>query len=355
MPTDRRVFLVGPDYRAMKGGVSSVLSNLANSSLLADHFALVELATVQEGSSFHKLVFAFKQICSLLKRGDGKSLCHIHICSGLSCWRKLLFLKAAQVKGMKTILHLHGAEFKEFFQGLPSFSKALVRNSFDSADVVIALSESWKEYLESDLGLKNVRVVRNSIDCSRYPMGLPNSSLVVFVGELCERKGVYDLVEALKIVRKANSNFKCVLAGNGEVEKVREIVREAGLEDNVVCPGWLADGDIANLLCRSSIQVLPSYHEGLPMSLIEGMACGNAIVASSIPEIVEEVGGDGSILIAPGNAVELACALLGLLGDMRRVQAMALANRHRAEMEYDNAIVHAQLTEIYNELFDLLP
>lgn len=343
---------MGPDRATMKGGVAAVLNNLMESSVLGGRFELRELATVREGGAFDKVLFMGRQLRLLRKDYDSSWVCHIHICSGTSCWRKLVFLKIAQSVGMRTILHLHGAEFKDFVATLPKLGRKAVRAAFASADVVVALSESWKRYLQEEFSLANVRVINNSIDCAHYPVAISDSLLIAFVGELCERKGVYDLVEALKELKGSEIRFQCVLAGNGEVEKVSDMITLAGLCDCVTCLGWVDKDGIADLLRRSSIQVLPSYHEGFPVSLVEGMACGNAIVASTIPGVVEAVGGEGSILVDPGDVAGLARALRDLLGDGEKARAMALANRHRVESKYDNEITHAQLAVIYDELFD---
>lgn len=108
------------------------------------------------------------------------------------------------------------------------------------------------------------------------------------------------------------------MAGDGEVEQVRARVAERGLEDRVAVLGWVDGEKKLELLRNAAAVVLPSYHEGLPMAILEGMAAGKAIISTTVGAIPEVVTGGNGTLVEPGDVIALAQALLQYGGNGRR-------------------------------------
>jgi len=108
-------------------------------------------------------------------------------------------------------------------------------------------------------------------------------------------------------------------------------------------------------LARTDVVVLPSYWEGLPVSLIEALSAGKAIVASRVggnPELVMD--GTNGLLVPPGDAPALAQALLTLSGDPERVRRMGLASRQRfAAGGFAPAAVAAQHLDAYRRAIEV--
>ena len=98
--------------------------------------------------------------------------------------------------------------------------------------------------------------------------------------------------------------------------------------------------------------VLPSYHEGLPMAILEGMAAGKAIISTTvgaIPEVVEEENG---ILVKPGDVPALAEALLRCSGDAEGLRRMSEKNREKAEQAFSLRRMHQRLAEYYRQVME---
>ncbi len=101
------------------------------------------------------------------------------------------------------------------------------------------------------------------------------------------------------------------MAGDGDIDRCKQIVEEKNLKSNIFIVGWADFDKKLELLKKSSVLVLPSYNEGLPMAILEGMACGKAIISTTVGAIQEVVKKKkNGILIEPGDVEKLSEALI---------------------------------------------
>ena len=170
----------------------------------------------------------------------------------------------------------------------------------------------------------------------------PGAPVVTMASRLLYDKGVVEFVEAARAIRALRPDAAFVLAGErdpGNRESVTERDLEAWRESgDVVLPGQV--GDVPGLLAISDVVALPSYHEGVPRSLIEAAAMGRAIVATDIPgaaAVVED--GVNGTLVAPRDAGALADAIGVLLDDAELRGRYGCAGRRKAEREFDERVV----------------
>ena len=129
-------------------------------------------------------------------------------------------------------------------------------------------------------------------------------------------KGCYDMVDVTKRVAEVVPDIKMVVAGAGEIEQVKSKATEEGVAEYFVFPGWVRGEQKEKLLKESDVFFLPSYTEGMPMSVLDAMGYALPIVATNvggIPRIVHE-GKNGSIR-EPGDAVGFAEAIIRILTD----------------------------------------
>ncbi|WP_321169864.1 glycosyltransferase family 4 protein [Salinigranum rubrum] len=169
---------------------------------------------------------------------------------------------------------------------------------------------------------------------------------MVFVSNLIERKGVRELVTALgSVLADDRGSLRVDIAGDGPLSDLVESLAEE--HQRVTYHGYVSEERKRALLERGSVYVLPSYAEGLPIALLEGMAGGNAAVATtvgSIPEVVDDRSGR---LVEPGDDDALAAALESLVASPTTVQEMARRNRSLIETRYSWERVVTQLVEAY--------
>ncbi len=189
----------------------------------------------------------------------------------------------------------------------------------------------------------------------RDALGIPEGAPVVaMASRLLYDKGVAEFVEAARAVRARRPDAVFVLAGErdpGNRESVTErdlaAWRESG---DVALPGHVSD--VPCLLAISDVVALPSYHEGVPRSLIEAAAMGKAIVTTNIPgaaAVVED--GVNGTLVAPRDAGALAGAIGTLLDDAELRERYGNAGRRKAEREFDERAVAARYVAEYARLW----
>ena len=201
------------------------------------------------------------------------------------------------------------------------------------ADVLIAVSQAGAD------GLRVVGRARPPIRVIPYSVSpLPAAEPLAHTGfvltcfaRLHPQKGQPVLIEALAQVAPQAPDVRLLLAGVGPTRAALEAqVARLGLEQQVTFLGLVSRAELPTLLARTDVVVLPSYWEGLPVSLIEALSAGKAIVASRVggnPELVSD--GVNGLLVPPGDASALAKALLSLANDPERVRQMGAASRER--------------------------
>ncbi len=287
--------------------------------------------------------------CLLTNRVE---LVHCHAAMWGSFWRKGLFASIARLFGIPVVLHLHGSEMKLFWAAQRPWVQHLIRRHLELASRVVVLSESWKIFIETIAPRAKITVVPNYV-CLPRPAAPQerNDATILFLGLIGPRKGTFDLIRAFAAVRHRHPKARLILGGNGEVAEAARLAADLRIENNVVLAGWV-DGEAKVALLRSApIYALPSYNEGLPMSVLEAMAAGLAVVATrvgGIPELVTD-GVDGKLL-EPGDLDGLADALLTLIGNSALRTRLAAAGRRRIESHYSDSVVLPRLHRIYEEV-----
>jgi glycosyltransferase involved in cell wall biosynthesis len=191
------------------------------------------------------------------------------------------------------------------------------------------------------------------VDLDAFPVApLPERPVVLMLGRLLASKGVNEFLEAAAIVRQQRPDITFELAGlletgNDAVSDAR--IQEAVEQGDIVYLGFLKDQDLVReAIRRSCLYALPSWHEGTPHSTLEAMSTGRPIVTTDTRGCRETVrDGVNGLLVPVRDAQRLADAILKVLADQGRHEAMAAESRRMAEEIFDASEV-AQL--IMNEM-----
>lgn len=226
------------------------------------------------------------------------------------------------------------------------------RKVLNSADEITTVSARCKDELQSWYGIKkDIKVVGNGVSTSFFT---PHANeikepYVLYAGNLHSKKGVPDLIRSAVYIRQEYPDMKFIITGSGLTEMyLRRLVHRLNLDKNVSFVGHLDQTKLLGYYQNATVCVLPSYHEGLPTTLLEAMACGIPTVATDIggnSEVV--VDGETGFLTPPHAPPKLAEAILRLLGDEQLRKTMAINARKRAEERYDWDIITSKIEECY--------
>ena len=347
-----KVLVVGSSLRDM-GGIVSVIKNIEESSI-SQLYPMQRIETYITGSVFSRLlIFIQGYLKFWMKLYTFKpDIVHIHMANNGSFYRKSLFLLTARKLFRKSvILHIHAASFDEFYNKFP-LQRKYCHYILNQADKLIVLSQTWREYFATIVPDNAIEVLYNGVFV-KAP--LPRTQQVavnaLFLGRLGERKGVYDLLQSIQQLKANGVTAVFNLAGDGEVNEVKAVVQQYGIEDCVNVLGWINGEQKEKLMQEADFLVLPSYHEGLPMAILEAMNCGLPIISTTvggIPEVITS--GHNGLLIEPGDVHGLTAALNVLITDEEVRIKMGAYNTEIISERFDINLLMGRLSGIYDAL-----
>lgn len=352
-----KVVMIGADRR-VKGGVSAVVNNLYQAGL-DKRVDLTYIGTMVDGGRAKKARRAAAALLQFLFALPGADLVHVNMAADASCYRKILFMKAAKLFHKKIVLHEHGGDFQGFYENRCSErARRIIRKTLNKADLFLVLSEEWKQFFSGIVDPAKIHVLENCVPAPDKEKTDYSSHQVLFLGRLCREKGIGELLSAVPEIKKEVPDFKLILGGFWEKGNEALKKKAEALRDTVECPGWVRPVERAKLFETCSIFVLPTWFEGQPVSLLEAMAAGLCVTASAvggIPQILEAgtaalpAGWDGpGVLMEPQNAHMLAQVLVRLLKDQALREKIGMRARARVCGHYNIDGYVDRLMEFYD-------
>lgn len=334
-----------------RGGVATVVSLLRQNGLF-EREGVCYVSTHAEGSRAAKVGAALKGLLRTLAcLARGQDIVHAHAASKGSFVRKSVLLALARASGAKTVFHLHGACFDSFIEGSHPLMQRWIRHTLEKSAVVIALSSRWASYLNGFAPRARIVVIPNSVP---LPPGGPDRAepgRILFLGQVEPRKGIYELVDALALLKDRYPQLKLAVGGQGELAQLKARAAALGVADRIEELGWVTAGRKQDELARAAIFCLPSHAEGLPMALLEAMAAGKAVVSTGVGGIPDALrDGDNGLMVEPGNVEGLAAALGKLLGDDGERRRLGARARATIEQEFESGVVIGQISAVYQQL-----
>ncbi len=312
------VLFVGPDYHA-QGGIAAVLETYSE-NIRPFKF----ISTYDHSGALARQFLFLKAIFSLIRRlttDKDIRIVHAHSAAKGSFVRKSILLGLARLFGRKTVLHVHSGSFHTYYEHAGIF-RPYIRYVFRKADVVICLSEKWYEFYSTQFRIRRLAIIRNVIERPAVlprPVSSDGPVKLLFLGLVIEKKGIFDL---LKVMDSYPDLFKdrlhLSIGGKGETDRLEEMLHSKNLSGNVNFEGWVVGEKKNELLRNCDIYILPSYIEGLPISILEAMAYGKPVISTNvggIPEVV--LPGKNGWLFNPGD-----------LDALKKILEEVVNNRH---------------------------
>ncbi len=201
-------------------------------------------------------------------------------------------------------------------------SWAMQRDTLLKADGLAAVSRDTADFVKQVWRInRNIKTIYNAVDSQIFsPNGKKDPCQILFAGRLIPRKGIDVMAQALPLVIKEFPDVQLAVAGadafSSDGKKNSQMLREAIGAKNFEYLGTLPPDQLKIWLRKSSILIMPSYDEGLPLSALEAMASGCALIASTAGGLKELIHHEkDGLLVNPGDAMMLAKAILRLLQD----------------------------------------
>jgi glycosyltransferase involved in cell wall biosynthesis len=226
--------------------------------------------------------------------------------------------------------------------------RSALADKIAAADFIVAISQFHKDfYVAEGARPEDIHIVYCGIDLGDYPYrfrALPTVPRILSFGRLVEKKGFDTLIDACAELKARGRAFECVIAGNGPEEAaLRELIVRLGVDDVVKLtgqpllqeeiPAWLDAGHLFAQPCRWSKD---NDVDGIPRSLMEGMAVGLPSVSTrvaGIPDLV--IDQESGLLVEPADAPALADALERLLLDPALCERLAAGGRRMVEERFN--------------------
>lgn len=270
---------------------------------------------------------------------------HLTTSGQLAIVRDIAILFTARCMRVPSVYHLHFGRVQQI-AGENSLEWRMLAKAIRLAKAVIAIDPGTSATIGQRFRQVQTFRVPNGIYLDELPpCGTPFSlRTVLFLGWVIPTKGITELVYAWAKLKM--TGWRCVVAGPGsEVyrERLLQNFKPVQLE---FLPEQVHD-DAMRLMAASDVFVLPSYTEGFPYVIIEAMALGKSIIATSVGAIPEMLADECGMVIPPKNVDALCSALHQVLSDADLRLAMGARAQHKARTEYSMEKVLEQLVCVW--------
>jgi len=270
--------------------------------------------------------------------------------------------KGIAKKLVKTV-HGLGEPFKGWKRLKTSITSSM-DNSFTRRyfDMIHVVSDDIRRNLEASFGADRLVTIHNAIDEGllvaradggkiRNEFGIdPEDFLIGTAGRMVPVKGYDILLKAARIIVDKNPRVKFLLAGDGPLKlELEKMAENMGLAEDVKFVGFR--DDIIDFLDSLDIFIMTSYHEGIPVVLLEAMALSRPIVATGVGGILEVIeDGKSGILATPSDHVGFAEKCLGLMSEEDLRKSLGQGAKERIKTDFSSAVQKEKIHKLYHQL-----
>lgn len=339
------VLMVGPDMNE-KGGIATVIHNFYD-YYTGDNklFYAASWRSNTKLSTFLKCWFSLRTII----RKRNIQVVHFHVAERGSFLRAT-WLKNLIPKDVKVIFHMHAAEFDIFYQNSSWYVRHYVTKKFNQIDLVVALSTDWQKFYKK-LTNTEVLVMPNAVKVENVNQYNLNSSKVVTIGRIGKRKGTFDLLKVAQQLSLTNVSISFELYGDSigdELDQVKKVITTEQI-NNVKIMGWLDNPQA--IFKTAGLHFLPSYHEGVPMAILETMANGIPNLATDVGGVHEVItNGKNGIIDQPGDIKAMVDQILAFFSNKNLRTRLSNEAFTTIETRYSIAVIFNRWDKVYLNL-----
>ncbi|MHC1724382.1 MAG: glycosyltransferase family 4 protein [Aminipila sp.] len=344
------------NHSSVKGGITSVISQLLNYDWKTEGVDMKFIPTYIETNAVKKLVYfgiSYITIFAFILIYNPDVL-HIHMSYKGSFHRKYMIHKLCKAFGKRDAIHLHGSEFKKFYDEANNKKKSKIRKLLRECDIMIVLGKEWNKTIKEIEPKTKTIVSFNTVKIPSQTVQWNNEcTTVLFLGVLIKRKGVSDLLNAIHLLENEgffnNRKYNFIIAGSGpEEQNLKLECHKLNLDELVTFSGWVDGNTKEKLIKESQLLVLPSYNEGLPIAVLEALSYGMPVISTKVGSINEAVQDDfNGYLVMPGNIKELANTLKLSTDTRNKWEKLSTNSRKQAEDKFDEIKYFDKILNIY--------
>lgn len=349
------VLMIGVSKKT-KGGMWTVVNNYLNSNDYHNNIKIKYISTATIGKPIYRLIYSvigvlrsFIQI--IFKRPQ---LVHIHMSEKGSVWRKGAIVNLCYFLKVPVIIHLHGADFQIWYENISEKSKIRVEKILNKGSKILILGNYWRSFIETIIEERNkIVVLYNSVEEQPY-LYSDKSTDIIFLGAVIERKGIIDLIDAIDLIRnKIPQKWRLRIFGPTFNLDIEKIINDKNLHEYINYEGFIEAETIKDILSEVAFNVLPSYNEGLPMTILETMSFGIPSIATAVAAVPELVMHNANgVLQNPGDVETLGNNLL-LMMQNTELRSRFSKESYKTINEKFLLNTHVQkLLEIYKQVLD---
>jgi glycosyltransferase involved in cell wall biosynthesis len=296
-------------------------------------------------------------------KSDGPDLLHLCTSASLSTAKDWAIFRLARHFKVPAVVHYRfGRLPRVVAQG--GWEWRLIRKTITLSRAVITLDAKSQACIRGAMPQANVLRLPNMVEIDAVDAiarklppqpGTDGRIGLVYVGQLFPTKGLRELIAACARLSGCRLTLDVVGPGSPDfVSALRKLASCRGPADWLRFHGEVDHDEAIRCMVRGDVLVLPSYSEGMPNVVLEAMACGKAVLATSVGAVPELLDIDGpqpsGICVAPRDAEALGAAVLQLAGNPGLRRELGQRGRRRAERLYAAPVAFAQLLSLWESL-----
>ena len=347
----QKVLTVGPGYMPPKGGIAQIIYNYSQDVFPEGGFRYISNSC--EGGKVkktYKLISSLVQCFIVLLFCRSIKIIHVHTASRFSFKRSSWFVSMSCLFNKKIVMHIHGGGFKNYYN---NGHEAFVNKTLNKCDKIVVLSEEWQKWFRDELQCEKVTVIPNVIPMPQSIMRKERDDKfhLLFLGLINEEKGIFDLIQAIaESKEQLRGKLLFHIAGNGMVARLKNEINDNDLQDIVKYEGWVDHQAKHGLLFDCDALILPSYIEGLPLSILEAMSYHKPILSTpvgGIPSVLED--GENGFIIAPGDGKGFIERIMYLMEHEDIAKSMGESSFKKIKEHFPKSVTR-ELVKLYEEL-----
>ena len=332
-----------PHNNSYVGGVVSIIqSYLANKELFEKEGYQLEIFDYQPDEKWEKYSSKLKNIAYIFQQKKALSaklkeerdlIINIHTSREFLFLKDILLAKMVKKKfNCPVVMTIHVGDINTVFNRIQKLQKYIISCINSYVDKVVFLSKKIeKQFIDAGLHRDKCEVLYNFHDmtpiCNNHILKKTAKIHLIYVGAIHREKGILELLTALNNIKDIDFHLDlCGKLTDASIEnEVNEFIEKLG--EKVTLCGYVSGERKTALFNRADILLLPSYHEGMPLVILEGLSQGCALIATKVGATPEVLNSDNVIWTEIGNYRDIEAAIRKLYDSPSTLEKMQADNQ----------------------------